>query len=510
MQKLSINYNPDVLSCLANLSNDEVFTSPALANQMLDLLPQELFRSSTSTFLDPASKSGVFLREIAKRLLEGLKDEIPDLQQRINHILTKQIFALPLTELTALLSRRTLYCSHHADGKYSVCDQFDDEQGNVFYRPLKHRWDNGRCTQCGASQQVYDRGEHLESHAYSFIHQNLNQISERFPVKFDVIIGNPPYQLSDGGAQASAKPIYDQFVQQAIKLKPKYLSMIIPARWYAGGKGLDDFRDQMLNDKRISTIHDFPNSNDCFAGVSIKGGVCYFLWEEHYQGDCLVVTHEKDQQISEMKRPLREGNIATFIRYNEAISFLRKVKSKKEDSFSQFVSSRKPFGLATNIRGRTNPPKEKNVHNIVKLYQNGGVGYLYREEIPNNKQWISEHKIYIGRAYGAGETFPHQILNNPIYGEPNSACTETYLVIGPFENKETCENVMSYIQTKFFRFLVLLIKNTQDAPKKVYELVPMQDFSKPWTDKELYAKYSLDQTEIDFIEAMIRPMSNEG
>ena len=506
MQNLSINYNPDVLSCLANLSNDEVFTSPELANRMLDLLPQELFSSKTSTFLDPATKSGVFLREIAKRLIKGLENEIPDLQTRINHIFTKQIFGLGITELTSLLARRSLYCSRSANHQYALCTEFDDPQGNIFYSPLQHSWENGRCLHCGASQQVYDREEHLESHAYAFIHQPIQEIIPNCPMKFDVIIGNPPYQLSDGGAQASAKPIYDQFVQQAIKLKPKYLSMIIPARWYAGGKGLDDFRDQMLNDKRISTIHDFPNSADCFSGVVIEGGVCYFLWEEHYQGDCLVVTHEKDQQISEMKRPLKEGNIATFIRYNEAISFLRKVKNKKEDSFSQFVSSRKPFGLATNVRGRTNPPKEKNVHNIVKLYQNGGVGYLYREEIPNNKQWVSEHKIYIGRAYGSGGKIPHKVINNPTYGEPNSACTETYLVIGPFENKETCENVMSYIQTKFFRFLVLLIKNTQDAPKKVYELVPMQDFSKPWTDKELYEKYQLTKDEIQYIESMIRPM----
>lgn len=505
MQKPSINYNPDVLSCLANLSNDEVFTSPALANQMLDLLPQQLFRSPTTTFLDPASKSGVFLREITKRLLEGLKEEIPDLQQRINHILTKQIFALPLTELTALLSRRTLYCSHRANGKYSVCDEFDDKQGNLFYSPLKHCWENGRCKQCGASQQVYDRGDHLENHAYSFIHQNLNQISERFPVKFDVIIGNPPYQLSDGGAQASAKPIYDQFVQQAIKLKPKYLSMIIPARWYAGGKGLDDFRDQMLNDKRISTIHDFPNSADCFSGVEIKGGVCYFLWEEHYQGDCLVVTHEKDKIISEMKRPLKEAGLDFFIRYNSAINIFHKVSGFHEKSFSDLVSTRKPFYLPTNFKGKSTPYQDK--FNNVILYQNKGISYVKREEIPTNKQFIDAHKLFVPKAVGSGDSKTDWI--KPIYAGFNTACTETYLMIGPFDERSICENVITYINTKFFHFMLTLKKNTQDATKKVYALVPKQDFSKPWTDKELYAKYQLTQDEINYIETMVRPMDKE-
>ena len=505
MQNPSINYNPDVLSCLANLSNDEVFTSPALANQMLDLLPQELFRSSTTTFLDPATKSGVFLREIAKRLLEGLKDEIPDLQTRINHILTKQIFGLGITELTALLARRTLYCSREANGKFSVCEGFNDLQGNIFYSPLKHQWENGRCIKCGASEQVYDRGDELENHAYSFIHQELANINEKLPVKFDVIIGNPPYQLSDGGAQASAKPIYDQFVQQAIKLQPKYLSMIIPARWFTSGKGLDDFRDQMLNDRRISEIHDFPNSNDCFTGVEIKGGVCYFLWEEQHNDDCLIVTHEKNSQISEMKRPLKEEGLDFLIRYNSAIDILRKVSSKQESSFSSLVSARKPFYLPTTFKGKKEPYSDK--YNNVTLYQNKSISYVKREEIPTNKQLIDQHKLFVPKAIGSGDSKTDWV--KPIYAEPNTACTETYLVIGPFEDKQTCENVMSYISTKFFHFLLTLKKNTQDATKKVYELVPTQDFSKPWTDKELYEKYQLTQAEIDYIESMVRPVSNE-
>ena len=505
MQNPSINYNPDVLSCLANLSNDEVFTSPALANQMLDLLPQELFRSSTTTFLDPATKSGVFLREIAKRLLEGLKDEIPDLQTRINHILTKQIFGLGITELTALLARRTLYCSREANGKFSVCEEFNDPQGNIFYSPRKHQWENGRCIKCGASEQVYDRGDQLENHAYSFIHQDLANINEKLPVKFDVIIGNPPYQLSDGENLNGATPIYDAFVEQAKKLAPRYLSMIIPARWFTGGRSLDKFRDQMLNDRRISEIHDFPNSSDCFTGVEIKGGVCYFLWEEQYDGDCKVVTHENGKQSEPMIRPLKEDGLDIFIRYNQAVEILHKVAEFKEESFSKIVSSAKPFGLRTFFKGNPEPYKSSN-HNV-KLYQNRGIGYIKQEDIPVNKQWIHTHKVIAPYAVGSGDSKTDRV--KPIYAEPNTACTETYLVMGPFEDKQTCENVMSYINTRFFHFMLTLKKNIQHTTKKVYELVPMQDFSKPWTDKELYEKYQLTQAEIDYIESMVRPVSNE-
>ena len=497
-------YNPDVLSCIANLSNDEVFTPPELANKIIDMLPQELFENPDTTFLDPCCKSGVFLREIAKRLIKGLEHQIPDLEKRIEHIFSKQLFGIAITELTSLLSRRSVYCSKYPSSEWSAYQFPEDKpQGNIIFQRIKHTWKDGKCIYCGASKSEYDRGGELETHAYQFIH-NLD-VKKVFNMKFDVIIGNPPYQLSDGGdtedrQRGGAIPLYHRFIQQAKKLQPRYLSMIVPSRWFAGGRGLDDFRDEMLHDDRIRTIVDFPLSSECFPGVEIKGGVCYFLWDKNSSGDCEVKTM-RNNKVSVMRRPLLEKGCDTFIRYNESISILRKVQAFNELTMSNQVSSQKPFGFRTFVKGR-----ETALPGDVKLYANKSVGYVHRIEITQNISWVDKYKVYITMAYGAGEDFPHQIINKPFLGEPNSCCTETYVVIGPYENEEITKNVISYINTKFFRFMVLLKKNTQHASSKVYSFVPLQDFSKPWTDAELYAKYDLDEKEIAFIESMIRPM----
>ena len=499
-------YNPDVLDCLSSLSNDEVFTSPKLANQMLDLLPSEIWSNPKATFLDPVCKSGVFLREIVKRLDKGLTNQISDKQTRINHILKNQVFGIAITHLTALLSRRSVYCAKEANSRLSICTSFDDDMGNIIFGQVEHIFQDGKCTQCGASEAVFGKRNGLENHAYAFIHSDKdNEFKEILKMKFDVIIGNPPYQLKDekDEKRASASPIYHLFIEQAKKLNPNYLIMITPSRWFTGGKGLDNFRDTMLDDRHIREIHDFPNSKDCFDNVEIKGGVSYFLWDKNHNDDCMVFTYDNGHCISQAKRPLKENGIDVFVRYNQAISILNKVKKFNEKKFDEVVSTQKPFGLRTYEKGKLKP-----FENSVKIYRNGGIGYVDIKDIEKGKEWILKHKVLVTMAYGAGEGFPHQIINTPFLAEINTACTETYLVVYPNNNKSECENVLSYMQTKFFRFFVMLIKTTQHASKKVYQLVPMQDFSRAWTDEQLYAKYGLSKDEINFIESMIRPMDN--
>jgi len=492
------NYNPDVLTCIANLSNDEVFTPPKMANEILDLLPAEIWGDKDATFLDPVSKSGVFLREIAKRLDAGLEKEIPDRQQRINHIFSKQLFGIAITELTSLLSRRSVYCSKTANGKYSVCDAFDDEQGNIQFERVEHVWEKGKCVYCGASRSNLDRGEELETHAYEFIHTDKPE--ELFNMKFDVIVGNPPYQLSDGGFGRSASPIYNKFVQQAKKLTPRYLTMIIPARWFGGGKGLNDFRSEMLNDDRFRKIVDFENSQEVFPGVSVAGGVCYFLWDRDYHGLCEVVNVKNETEVVTC-RALNE--FSTFIRHSEAVPIVRKVLSKKERRMNEQVHPYKPFGLRTFVK----PQKSGD---IILRWQKGKGPYK-RAEITVGVEMIDKWKVISSRsghehAGNPGNDGMRRVLSVIDVLPPGTICTETYLVIGDYFEEFEARNLGLYMKTRFFRFLLSLFMYSHSITKDTYSFVPILDMSKQWTDEELYNKYGLSQKEIAFIESNIRPM----
>lgn len=492
------NYNPDVLSCIANLSSDEVFTPPKMANEMLDLLPGEIWQDETATFLDPFSKSGVFLREIARRLDQGLKKKIPDKQERINHIFTRQIFGIAITELTGLLSRRSVYCSKTANGKYSVCTGFDSPEGNIRFKRIEHTWKNGKCLFCGASQANYERGSALETHAYEFIHtENPEEI---FHMKFDVIVGNPPYQLSDGGFGRSASPIYHKFVQQAKKLGPRYLTMIIPSRWFGGGKGLNDFREEMLNDDRIRKIVDYENASECFPGVDIAGGICYFLWERDFHGPCEVVNIHNDTKFSAV-RALNE--FPTFIRHSQAVSIIRKVLASDEPRMNSQVSSRKPFGIATNVR----PQKDGD---IILRWQKGE-GLYRRDEITVGREMIDKWKVitsYVGydHAGNPGKDGKRRVFSKIDILPPGTICTETYLVIGAYKSKKQAANLMAYMKTHFFRFLVSQFMYSHHITKDSYSFVPVLDMKQSWSDKKLYKRYGLTQEEIDFIESKIKPM----
>lgn len=523
-------YNPDVLSCIANLSNDEVFTPPDVANAMLNLLPTELFASTETTFLDPACKSGVFLREIAKRLLaahfpnykEALdainakksagtaltaaeETYLTEFQAGVDHIFHHQLFGIAITELTSLLSRRGVYCSKFPNGEYSV-SHFDDAEGNIRFKRIQHRWKDGKCVFCGASQSQYDRDESLETHAYEWIHTTKPE--EILKMKFDVIISNPPYQLSDGGAGPSAMPLYNRFVDQAKKLNPRYITMIIPARWYAGGKGLDEFRSNMLGDSRIRQLTDFESSKDCFEGVDIAGGICYFLWDRDHKGNCHVVNKNSVGEYAD-NRLLDEYPI--FIRSNEAVSILRKVLSQERNFMDQIVSSQKPFGFRTYARGKAKP-----FPGSIKLLSSQGIGYVDRSEVTKNEEYIDKYKVIIGRlvpSNGELDVKPgegYRVMTSTRILKPGEINTESYITLGCFTTEGEIKNFDEYVRCKLSRFLLRQAISSVNINREVFKFVPLLDYSKRWTDEILYQKYKLSEDEIQYVENLIRPLDCAG
>lgn len=495
-------YNPDVLSCIANLSNDEVFTSPEVANAMLDMLPQELFRDPKTTFLDPASKSGVFLREIAKRLLKGLEPVYPDLQERVDHIFRCQIFGIAITELTAHLSRRSVYCSKTANGDYSVTP-FDTIDGNIRFKTIRHKWEDGKCVFCGATRSEYDRSDDLETYAYELIH--TTKPKEIFNVKFDVIIGNPPYQLSDGGHGKSAKPIYQHFVEQAKKMNPRFLSMIIPSKWFAGGKGLDDFRRNMLTDRHIRKLVDYENFRDVFPGVDLAGGACFFLWDRDNKGPCEVTNYSKDTPLV-LVRYMDEFDV--FIRQNLAVEIVHKVQNCNKQFLDSRVSSRKPFGIPSNYE-----PKNSGIP--CQFIQRLGIRYARKADVSDTKGYLNKWKLLIPAAPIAGQTdFSKPVRffyeGNTRITEPGTCCTESWLVAGAFKTKEETVFFRSYLFTKIARFLLLQTVVSQHISTKSFCFVPeLGTYTKMYTDRMLCEKWGITDDEFSYIESRISDVGGD-
>lgn len=513
--------NPDVLMCIANLSNDEVFTPPEFANRMLDTLAAawasdnngaNLWADKKVRFLDPFTKSGIFLREITTRLTEGLKDEIPDVQERVDHILTQQVFGVAITQLTSLLARRSVYCSKHASGEHSIAKSFQSDAGNIWFERMEHSWEGNKCKFCGAPKAIFDRKDELETYAYAFLHTDniKTRLNEIFGgnMQFDVVIGNPPYQMAGGAGGSSDSSIYHLFVEQAMKLEPRYLSMVTPARWLAGGRGMDAFRAEMLSGGKLREIVDYPVSKDVFPGVEVKGGIAYFLWDGAHSGFTNVTTIRGKETVGPVSRALDDFDV--FVRDSRAVEILHKVQAKQEQSIIEILTGDTPFGIATNFDGWRQ--KEKSGDIELHLVKSGKrlVGYMPRAEVRKNTQLIDSWKVLTPKAGSdGGQKIPDVVLGKPLVVNPESVCTQTFIAFWVSGETEAA-SLQSYYCTKFFRFLVSLRKITQDALRGSYTWVPQQKWDREWTDELLYKKYNLSQNDIDYIEAVIKPMNIGG
>ena len=538
--------NFDLLETITNVGNDEVFTPRKTADMILDSLPNEVWHNPNYKWLNPATKNGIFEREIAIRLDDGLKDIIPNIEERRKHILQNMLFSIGQTKFTSNVARRTLYyCSqanrkcdglkaedgHYING-YAIGNGswFDDEEGNILSPCTDHDFVNAsgqkmpaninndqknkyKCKYCGISgSSSYNDANQKETYAYEFIHVNHLVLSKHLQnrffkgdrnMKFDIIIGNPPYQLNTAKESSQATPIYHLFVEQAKALNPKYISFIIPSRWYAGGMGLDDFRNSMTKDKRIVSIDDFPNASECFPANNISGGVCYFLWDKDKDSNLCKMNIHKNGNIDSDIRSLNEFPV--LVRYNQAVKIIRKVLDKKESKLDSLVSPISPFGIPTNFEF-----KEKQGANDLLIYTSKGPKFIDKKFVSKNSGYEGKFKVLLsqtipGKAGEAGPDGRHPVFASTmkVIGK-DEICTHSYILVGKCDNKEEADNLLSYLKTKLVRFLAYMCISSIHLSKSSFIFVPSQNFNESWTDEKLYQKYGLTKEDCDFIDSIIK------
>lgn len=490
---------PDILDCLAQLSNDEVPTPPKVVEAMLDLLPDEVWSQPDYRWLDPFSKSGIFLREIATRLFDGLADWEPDFVKRREHIFRNMLYGTSVTEMTGIISRRSVYGTYDASGAHSVV-RFDDAQGNIPFIYSEHDFGkNKRCKLCNAPADL-ERGDSRENYAFSFIHGTY-PTEEISTMKFDVIVGNPPYQIdSDGNTRTM--PIYQKFVERAIELEPRYVLMITPSRWFAGGLGLEEYRASRIADRRMAKLVDNPKLFDCFPGVEIKGGVSYFLWDRDHDGDCEFSTRIDGRITSTMTRDLRAGD-GVLMRDNRAASVVERVRTLGYPSVEEHFAPQVPFGLRTNYKHAGDAPFE----NSIPVVFGSRIGYVRPDQLERLHDWVDRWKVLIPMAGDGHGREVAYVLGEPIALGPGSACTQTYFIAAAFDTEVQTRNYATYMTTKFYRFLVLQRKITQHLTIDRFRFVPMLDMTRSWTDEELYDHFELSDDEREYIEKSIKPRS---
>ncbi|MCY4000347.1 MAG: Eco57I restriction-modification methylase domain-containing protein [Bacteroidetes bacterium] len=500
-------HTPDILDCLANLSSDEVFTPPAFANSMLDHLPDRVWKDPSLKWLDPCSKTGVFLREVARRLMIGLASAIPDYHERREHIYRNMLYGIAVSELTSLISRRTLYeCKDASLSKYSIVT-FDGHEGNIRFPEVNLEGKNMKGSNRRLAEAKAKITEGREAHLHPFLYMDLHEIFGE-DMQFNVIMGNPPYQMQDSGYGKSAIPIYNRFVDKAKEYEPDLLTFVIPARWYSGGKGLDSFRETMLSDSRISVLVDYPHSEKVFPHVIIAGGVCFFLRDQLHHGDSLVIPDGDHSKAT--RRKLNDH--AVFVRDSLDLEILNKVQNKVLEfgwsSMSSIVRPRNFFGIQAH-KLPSSISDESEVLEDILLVTKKSDKYIHRSEINKNSDTIDYWKVIASRTNsGIGGRPDKQgqrvVITKPRVIPPESACTETYLVIDLFSSHEPAGRLLDYVKTRFFRFLLSLCTPTQDTTRKCFEFVPSLPLDRNWNDKILYDFFDLTDQEIAHIESKIK------